>query len=71
MSEIISVNESEIKLMSDDALQFFSDEIRHRNTVIVNKADGTKLEINTQRDWNDFLTQCGAVKLPEKKKYRI
>ena len=71
MAEIISVNEVDISKMGDEALQFFADEIRQKNTVLVIRTSGAQLEIKTQRDWDDFLKNCGAVKVPEKKNYRI
>ena len=71
MAEIISVNEVDIGKMGDEALQFFADEIRQRNTVLVIRRDGSQQEIKSQRDWDDFLRKCGAVKPPEKKNYRI
>ena len=57
--------------MGNEALQFFADEISQGSTIVINRTNNTKLKINSQRDWNDFLTNCGVIKPPQKKDYRI
>ena len=71
MSEIINVDFKDLTSMSDDALGFFADELKSKNTIIVKNIDGSSSEIRTARDWDKFILTAGLRKPQKKKDVRI
>ena len=70
MSEVINIDFSDLKVMSVDALDFFIEEIRQGNSILIFK-EARKIEISSIRDWDDFLSSSGILKRDIKKDIRI
>ncbi len=71
MSEIINVDKADLKSMSNDALNFFAEELKAGNHVRVDAEDADAVVIKSVRDWDAFLLRQKLRKPPEKKIYRI
>lgn len=70
MSEKINIDFKDLSFMASEALDFFNEEVRQGNNVVVNKA-GKALEFSSIRDWDKFLIDSGIVKTEIKKDIRI
>ncbi|MCM8537632.1 MAG: hypothetical protein NE334_16950 [Lentisphaeraceae bacterium] len=70
MPEIINVDFKDLTSMSEAALDFFADELNDKNTISINTDDGS-VQINTLKEWDDFLKKQNLVKPVIKKDVRI
>ena len=70
MSEVINIDFKDLKVMSVDALDFFVEEIRQGNNVLVLK-ETMEIKISSIRDWDNFLSNSGIRKREIKKDIRI
>lgn len=70
MSEIINLDYNDLKSMSEEALDFFVEELRNKNTVSVNTEDGS-IHINSPREWDEFLKKQNLWKSRIQKDVRI
>ena len=71
MSEVIKLDYRDLGMMSDEALDFFTDEIRDGNSVAISKNDSIDITVTTLKEWDFYLLKEGFRKKPEKKNYRI
>ena len=70
MSEKINIDFKDLSYMASEALDFFSEEIRQGNNILVKKSDKI-LEFSSILDWDKFLIDSGIVKREIKKDIRI
>lgn len=72
MNEEITAEYNSLKIMKDEALDFFFDELQARNFIrVINCPDSKDIIIKTKRDWNELLTKLNIGGRPAKKDYRI
>lgn len=70
MREVINIDFKDMKVMSVDALDFFVEEIRQGNDILISK-EAKKIKISSIKDWDNFLSSCGILKREIKKDIRI
>ena len=72
MNEEITVEYNSLKIMKDEALDFFLDELQARNFIRISDCpDSQDIIIKTKQDWNELLTKLNIGSRSIKKDYRI